>query len=29
MELKSIIMIGLCIFIVGALAFLRIRNKRK
>lgn len=29
MELKTIIAIGLVIFIVGALVFLKIRSKRK
>lgn len=29
MELKTIIGIGLVIFIVGALIFLKIRNKKK
>ncbi len=29
MELKTIIAIGLVVFIVGALTFLKIRNKRK
>ncbi len=29
MELKSIIMIGLVVFIIGGLVFLRGRNKRR
>lgn len=29
MELKTIIAIGLIVFIVGALVFLKIRSKRK
>ncbi len=29
MELKTIVAIGLVVFIVGALIFLKIRNKKK
>lgn len=29
MELKTVVAIGLVVFIVGALAFLKIKNKKK
>lgn len=29
MELKSVVMIGLCLFILGGLVFLRFRKKNK